>query len=59
MATLVAAMRVKDGVVAANYGKLKTAGKHPKVALMACMRKFLVRLNAMLATDSTWEEKLV
>ena len=53
MATLVAATRAK-GVIADFYQRLRAAGKAPKVALVACMRKLLVRLNAMLATGQHW-----
>jgi transposase len=55
MATL-AAIRAK-GVIGAFYLRLRAQGKKPKVALIACMRKFIVRLNAMLAKGQTWQEK--
>lgn len=54
MATL-SATRTK-GVIGAFYQRLRASGKKPKVALVACMRKFVVRLNAMLATGDTWQE---
>lgn len=38
----------------AFYGRLITAGKLPKVALTACMRKLLVILNAMVKHDTPW-----
>ncbi len=31
-----------------------TAGKPKKVALIACMRKLLTILNAMMRTNTTW-----
>ncbi|MFP5513063.1 MAG: transposase [Alphaproteobacteria bacterium] len=43
------------GVIAAYYAQLKGRGKPSKVALTACMRKLIVRLNAMLAKGQTWE----
>lgn len=56
MATMVAATRTK-GVINEFYRRLIAAGKKPKVALVACMRKMVVRLNAMLASGSTWQEQ--
>ncbi len=38
------------------YQKLLAAGKAKKVALVACMRKLLVILNAMLKHHSPWCE---
>jgi len=35
------------------YARLRAAGKPPKVALVACSRKLLVILNAMLAHGTT------
>lgn len=32
------------------YERLKAAGKLPKIALVACMRKLLTTLNAMVRT---------
>jgi transposase len=37
------------------YLRLRTNGKHAKPALTACMRKFLVILNAMLHTKTHWQ----
>ena len=54
MAAEVAATRT-TGVIAAFYARLKERGKPSKVALTACMRKLIVRLNAMLASGQTWE----
>jgi transposase len=31
------------------------AGKKPKVALLACARKLLVRLNAMIRDGTPWQ----
>ena len=40
----------------AQYRRLRAAGKPAKVALVACMRKLLVRLNAILRTQTPWRE---
>ena len=40
------------------YQRLITAGKLPKVALVACMRKLLTMLNAMVRTGSHWDNSL-
>ena len=37
------------------YERLLKAGKAPKVALTACMRKLLVILNAMLKHGTKWK----
>lgn len=52
MAT-VAAVRCNP-VIRAFHQKLKTAGKPPKVALTACMRKLLTILNAVIKAQSPW-----
>jgi len=36
------------------YQRLRAAGKPAKVAIVACMRKILIILNAMVRTDSRW-----
>jgi len=36
--------------------RLKGAGKNAKVVIVACMRKFLVLLNAMLKENKTWDQ---
>lgn len=41
-------------VLAAFHHRLKDAGKKPKVALVATMRKLLTTLNAMLKTQQPW-----
>jgi len=55
MATL-AAIRCNPAI-AAFYHRLRDAGKKFKVAITACMRKLLVRLNAMLRDGVAWREK--
>lgn len=45
-----------DPEVKAEYEALRARGKLAKVAVVACMRKLLVRLNAMLRDGSKWKE---
>jgi transposase len=52
MAALVASRR--NPVLRAFYQRLRTAGKPPKVALVACMRKLLVIANALLKSQTPW-----
>ncbi len=40
-----------------KYNQLKSAGKLPKVALIACMRKLIVILNTMMKNEELWCEK--
>lgn len=56
MATLTAARY--NPVIRAFYERLKAAGKLPKVALVACMRKLLTMLNAMVRTGKPWDASL-
>lgn len=42
--------------IKALYERLKAAGKPDKVAITACMRKMLVILNAMVKTNTHWEQ---
>jgi transposase len=42
-------------VLRAFYARLLTAGKPKKVALVACMRKLLTMLNAMLRDQRPWQ----
>jgi transposase len=52
MATLAATR--SNPVIRAHYLRLISAGKPTKVALVACMRKLLVTLNAMVRTGEPW-----
>lgn len=45
-------------VIKAKYLELKAAGKPPKVALVACMRKLLTILNAMMKNGEGWNPKM-
>lgn len=56
MAAEVAATRC-HGSLAAYYRRLCEQGKAPKLALIACARKLIVRLNVMLAKGGTWEDQ--
>jgi transposase len=56
MAALVASRY--NPVIKEFYQRLRLAGKPPKVALTACMRKLLVILNAMLKNRTYWNPKL-
>lgn len=53
MATL-AAIRANP-TIKAFYARLRAAGKPPKVAITACMRKLLVILNAMVRDNTQWQ----
>jgi transposase len=54
MAALVASRR--NAIIRSFYQRLRAAGKAPKVALVACMRKLLTIINAMLKHRSRWSE---
>lgn len=41
-------------IIKAFYQKLVTQGKHKKVAIIACMRKMMTILNAMIRDDREW-----
>ena len=41
------------------YQHLRKSGKPAKVALVACMRKRLVQLNAMVKSAQTWNAHLL
>lgn len=56
MAALVAARH--NPAIRAFYQRLLAAGKLPKVALVACMRKLLTTLNAMVRTNKPWDKSL-
>ena len=54
MAALVATKH--NPVIRQFYNRLRGAGKKPKVALVACMRKLLTILNAMIKHKTRWSE---
>ena len=56
MAALVASRY--NPVIKSFYVRLVTAGKPKKVALVACMRKLLTILNAMVKTAKPWDDTL-
>ncbi|MEK7716718.1 MAG: IS110 family transposase [Pseudomonadota bacterium] len=41
------------------HGRLRAAGKKPKVAITACMRKLLTILNAMVRSSTPWQPHTV
>jgi len=45
-------------VLRVHYQHLRQAGKPAKVALVACMRKLLTILNALVRSGSTWRPEL-
>jgi transposase len=53
MATLVAVRH--EPALKHRYERLLEAGKPKKVALVACMRSLLTRLNAMLRDEADWQ----
>ena len=53
MATLSATLC--NPVIKEFYHRLTAQGKHNKVALTACMRKFIVMLNAMIRDNCEWQ----
>jgi transposase len=53
MATLSATLH--NPVIRDFYQRLVAKGKHKKVALVACMRKFIVMLNAMVRDNCEWQ----
>lgn len=55
MATLSASQH--NVVIRPFYQRLIKAGKLPKVALVACMRKLLTILNAMIRSRTSWQPK--
>jgi transposase len=57
MATLVASRF--NPVIRSHYERLRQAGKKAKVALVACMRKLLTTLNAMLREQKPWKNLAV
>lgn len=56
MAALVASRR--NALIRAFYKRLRDGGKAPKVALVACMRKLLTILNAMIKHRTRWSENI-
>lgn len=56
MATLTATRH--NPAIKTFYDRLLAAGKLPKVALIACMRKVVTILNAMVKTNKPWDKSL-
>jgi transposase len=55
MATLVAIRH--NAKIKKHYQHLKAKGKESKVAIVACMRKFITILNHLIKTDQLWDEQ--
>lgn len=47
-----------NSVIRAHYQHLKKEGKSSKIALVACMRKLLTILNAIIHSGMVWNDKL-
>lgn len=47
-----------NAVIKRFYERLVAAGKPKKVAIVACMRKLLTILNAMVRTGKSWDDSL-
>jgi transposase len=43
-------------VIRSFHQRLVAAGKRPKIAIVACMRKLLTILNAMIKNNTSWRE---
>ena len=56
MATIVAIRH--NPAIKAFYAHLKSKGKESKVAIVACMRKFITILNLLIRTDQLWKNKM-
>ncbi len=41
------------------YEKLINKGKATKVAIIACMRKLIITLNAIMKRKTPWKEKYI
>ena len=55
MATVVAIRH--NPAIKAFYQRLKALGKESKVAIVACMRKFITLLNFLVKTDALWKNR--
>ena len=47
-----------NAAIKAFADRLKQAGKPTKVVIVACMRKLLTIMNAMLKKNVRWEQKI-
>ena len=56
MSTIVAIRH--NPAIKAFYAHLKSQGKASKVAIVACMRKFITILNLLIKTDQLWQNKM-
>ena len=58
MPTGLEAALVQKTAIRTFYQRLLAAGKAKKVALVACMRKLLTILNAIVKSGTPWNEDL-
>ncbi len=56
MSTIVAIRH--NPAIKAFYTHLRSNGKEAKVAIVACMRKFITLLNLLIKSDQLWENKM-
>jgi transposase len=49
----------RNAVLKSFYERLRSTGKHAKVARVACMRKLLTILNSMVRHSTRWNPDLV
>lgn len=54
---VITAIRCNPAIMA-FYKRLREAGKCPKVAITACMRKLLIILNAMVKHNASWNPEI-
>jgi len=52
------ASKVSVPVIKAFAEKLTRAAKAPKVVIVACMRKLLTIMNAMIKSNTSWSPKI-
>jgi hypothetical protein len=50
--------KVVQSAIKSFYDRLRQSGKSHKVALIACMRKTLVVLNAMVKNQTFWQKPI-
>lgn len=57
MATISA--KKHNSIISKKYSELLAKGKEKKVALVACMRKLIVILNAMIKSSTAWNDNFL
>lgn len=51
-------LKIRQKHIILFYNRLVTAGKPNKVAIIACMCKLIVILNAMVKTNKPWDKSI-